>query len=123
MPFNNKTVEIYMMKQPKASVLKLTCLIGIVSGFISLTACNTLQPVKEVSGLKLVLTEKGTINFADDKGKLVEGVPPTELKGYASNEILNITNYTVIQLKKNPCYVLVCGRVCAWQKVSDGPCP
>lgn len=81
------------------------------------------KPPKEVVGLKLVLTEKGTIGFTDATGKAVDGVPPTELKGYASNEILNITNYTVIQLKKNPCYVLVCGRVCAWQKVSDGPCP
>jgi hypothetical protein len=112
-----------MMKQSKASVLRFTCLTGILSVVISLTACNTLQPAKEVSGLKLVLTEKGTINFADDKGKLVEGVPSTELKGYASNEILNITSYTVIQLKKNPCYVLICGTTCAWKKVSDGPCP
>ena len=82
-----------------------------------------IQPPKEVEGLRLVLTEKGAISFADGQGMHFEGVPPTKLMGYASNEILNVTSYTVIQLKKNPCFVLVCGRVCAWQKVSDGPCP
>lgn len=117
------------MKQPKIVARRLTFFLGVVTAAMTLTACHAMwphkevQPPKEVVGLKLALTEKGTINFTDDKGKLVEGVLPTELKGYASNEILNITNYTVIQLKKNPCYVLVCGRVCAWQKVSDGPCP
>lgn len=112
-----------MMKQPKAAVLRLTCLMGILSAAISLTACHTMEPAKEVRGLKLVLTEQGAINFSDEKGNPVKTVPPTELKGIASNEIHNISTYTVIQLKKNPCFVLVCGRVCAWQKVSDGPCP
>lgn len=117
------------MQQPEIKVRRLASLLVVVAAAMVLTACHTLESLrgtptpKEVTGLKLVLTEKGTIGFADANGKPVEGVPPTELKGYASNEIQNITNYTVIQLKKNPCYVLVCGRVCAWQKISDGPCP
>lgn len=117
------------MQQSEIRVHRLVSFLTVVAATMALTACHTLESYKgtpapkEVTGLKLVLTEKGTIGFADANGKPVEGVLPTELKGYASNEILNITNYTVIQLKKNPCYVLVCGRVCAWQKVSDGPCP
>lgn len=111
------------------NVRRLISFLGLVAAAGTLTACHTMESYrgmkspKEVVGLKLVLTDKGTIGFADENGKPVDGVPPTALKGYASNEILNVTNYTVIQLKKNPCYVLVCGKVCAWQKVSDGPCP
>ena len=116
------------MKQTKGAILRLTGTFGLVTAAIFLTACHTMWPHKEVQapkvvdGLKLVLTEKGEINFTDDKGVPIVGVPPTELKGFASNEILNITNYTVIQLKRNPCYVLVCGRVCAVKKLSDEPC-
>lgn len=117
------------MKKLLAVVITLGLWHSAVRAHQPTDACPTvghvdpMKPPKEVDGLKLVLTERGTINFSDDKDLLVEGVLPTELRGYASNEILNVTSYTVLQLKKNPCFVLVCGKVCAWMKVSDGPCP